>query len=408
MRTEQLKEVIGKINIKSEMEEEILKNVINEETKRLQTGITTNKKRKKWQSRAVAAAVTLVVVGAGGVTAHALVDSLVKERMENMPQEEVKNIVDEIDSQQVNASTYSRELTDEETARMRDLTIAYQKGEFPEGELKRVTDESQVDEDVLCFVPDTSYFYLPDRELTDEELLQMIDYSKKANYALQKRYEEEYAEEVQAKEEERQELAKTTQAEGGISEGEAIAKAEEWLSKLYGETPDGMEMSHYIESAEESVATSLDGSAVYCIIYSIEGSDNYYFYISGNGDLLSAEHSSAGQLDAAELTLSEAESKVQTLYQTAEEQLKDFFGISEDYAEIYCRYRKNAAGDGIDMNLMIFYFVKEDRTAYKLSFICDNMELREYSIKNFDEVVEIAKKIEDMGVVNESIQTKLK
>lgn len=410
MREKQLKEVIEKIHISSEMEEEILKNIIiNEETKRTQTEITTNKKRKKWQSRAVAAAVSLVVVGAGGVTAYALVDSQVKERMEGMSEEEVKNIVDEIDSWQADASTYSRELTTEETQRMKDLTIAYQNGQFPEGELKRVDDESQVVEDVLCLVPDTGYFYLPDRELTDEELLQMIDYSKKADYSLQKRYEEEHVEEVQEKENEKQELAQTTQDNGGISEGEAIAKAEEWLNKLYGETPDGMDMNHYVESAEDSVATSLDGSAVYTVNY-IYGADCYNFYISGNGDLLYTFHTgdSGLSLDATELSLSEAESKVQDLYQIAEEQLKDSFGISQDYDEIYCRYSKNAAGDGVNMNLMNFYFVKEDRTAYKLSFTCNNMNLVEYSIKNFDEVVENEKEMEDMGEINESIQIKLK
>lgn len=406
MEERQLKEVMKKVQIKSEMEEEILKNVIKEESRKMQTGMT-NKKRKGWQRKAVAAAITLTVVGVGGITVNALVDSVVKERMENMSKEEVKTMVEEVDSQQAEASTYSRELTKEEKERKRELAIAYQEGQFPQGELKKVQDESQVDKNALCFVPKTACFYLPERELTDEELLQMIDYTQKVSYSLQKRYEEEYADEVQAKKEAEEEIKQKNQALGGISEGDAIAKAEEWMNKLYGKTSEGMELSHHIQTAQEAYATSLDGSPVYSVIYTM-GENSYYFSISGNGDLLLADHSSSSLIDAEEVSLSEAEDKVQTLYQSAEAYLKDTFGISEDYEEIYCSYSKNAAGEGVDLNVMNFWFVKADRMAYKITFSCDNMKLLGYDFKNYDETLKISRELVEQGMSNERIEVKLK
>ena len=193
-----------------------------------------------WQKKAAAAALALAVVGVGGFTVHAVVDSLVKARMESMSQEEKTQYVEEVDSaMQENASTYSRELTQEEKERERELSIAYhQDGRFPEGELKRVEDESEVDRDMLCFAPESLYFYLPERALTDEELLQIIDYQNKVNYALQERYEEAYAEEIAAQKAAEEETKQEVETDGGITEEEAVAKAQEWMDKVYGKTTE--------------------------------------------------------------------------------------------------------------------------------------------------------------------------
>lgn len=382
MEERKLKDVMGKVHIKSKMEEEILKNVMNAEKEQGQMR-STGIKKNVWQKRAVAAAIALAVVGAGGITVHAVVDNLVKQRMESMPKEEKADLVDEVDMAGVE-TTYSREFTQEEEARTKELIIEYQKdGRFPEGELKRVEDESKVDKDTLCFVPKAAYFYLPDRNLTDEELLQIIDYSKKVDYALQERYKEKYPEEAAAREEKEKEARQKLEAEGAISEDEAVAKAQEWLEKLCGTTGEGMELKHYIDT----VIFGTEESPVYFVGWF--GGGCCYFYIDIDGTLLGFVHgdnTSSTSVDAEEMFISEAEKKVDSLRQAAEKYLKDSFGISEDYKKVYCEYQETVDGNKVTGNDMIFSFVQEDGKAYAVTLSCVDEYLHYYDvIDNYNE-----------------------
>lgn len=398
MEERKLKDVMGKVHLKREMGEEILKNVVNAEKEQEKTG-RSGIKMAGWQRRAVAAAIALAVVGAGGFTVRAVVDNLVKERMEGMPKEEVADYVEEVDSRQVEADTYSRELTDEEIGRQRELSIAYQKGQFPESELLKVKDEGEVDKNSLCYVPSTGYMHLPDRALTDEEILQMIDHFEKINYALRQRYEKNYPQEVEKQEREKQELRQQVSADGGISEEEAIVKAGEWLNKLFGISEDGMKLSHNIHED--------DGKPVYFVEYCIEGIEYYDFYISStDGALLMVDYSTG--LNKEEISLSDAEGKVQNLYQKAKEYLQDVFGISEDYVEVYCRYLKNDDGNGVYENLMNFWFVKEDRSAYVITLKCEDETFAGYSTENYDEYSKDREECEAGDICHKSIVTKLK
>lgn len=374
------KSIFEKIIVKRKLEEDIMRNVID---------INKDKHvRKKygWQKKVGAAVVVLAVVGTGSFTVHAVVDSIVKTRMESMPKEEKSDLVDEVDKANVNASTYSREFTQEEKEREKELTIAYQKdGRFPEGELKIVEDEGKVDKDMLCFVPETSYFYLPDRNLTDEELLQIIDYSNKVNYALQERYKEKHFEEVAAQEKKEKEARQKLEEEGAISEDEAVAKAQEWLEKLCGTTGEDMELNYYIDTD----TFGKEEAPVHQVDWTIDGEEYCSFYIDAHGTLLSFMHSdnaSSTSVDAEEMPISEAEKKVTSLRQTAEKCLKDSFGISENYKKVYCVYRKTVDGNKVSMNRMTFSFVQEDGKAYAVTLSCVDEYLEDYEvIDKYDE-----------------------
>ena len=384
--------------MKKKMEEDIMKDVMDVDKDKVQADKHVRRK-SGWKRNAVAAAIAIAVVGAGGFTVHAVVENLAKQRLESMPKEEKADLVDEIDTANVDASTYSRELTQEEEERKKELTIAYQKdGRFPEGELKRVEDESKVDKDTLCFVPETSYFYLPDRDLTDEELLQIIDYSKKVNYALQERYQEKYPEEAAAQEEKEKEARQKLEAEGAISEDEAVAKAQEWLEKLCGTTGEGMELNYYIDTD----IFGTEESPVHQVNWIIDGEEYCYFYIDIDGTLLSFEHSdtaSSTSVDAEEMVISEAEKKVDSLRQAAEKYLKDSFGISEDYKKVYCVYRKTVDGNKVTMNNMTFSFVQEDGKAYAVTLSCVDEYLEYYEvINNYDEKLKEEETIEEQMI----------
>lgn len=406
MEVRELRKAVEKVQIKSEMEEEILKNVINMENEHSNKNMNKRRKTTGWQGKAVAVVIALAVAGAGGFTVHAVVENLAQQRLESMSKEEVETLAEDNRIRQAEAGTYSRELTDKEMERERELSIAYQKGQFPESELNKVQDKSEIDKDALCYVLPTGYMYLPDRELTDEEILQMIDYYEKMNYAIEEQYKEKYPEEEQEWEDEQRQLKEQIEAEGGISEEEAVAKAQEWLKKLYGEDGEGMKMGCCIWSvqmAEEVGWEAPDGKPFYDVDYAIEGVEYFDFKISSvDGTLICSEYSSGFD---KETSLSNAEGKIQEMYQKAEEYLQDIVNIPEEYTEVYCRYAKSDDGNSVFDNMVDFWFVKEDRSARVITVKCGDMKFAGYNTGNYDEYSQEREESEKAG---ESIVTKVK
>lgn len=382
MDERRLKEVMNRVHIKSEMEEEILKNLMNENE-----GQKVEKKTNKaagWQKKVAVAAVALVAAGAVGFSANAIRNNIVKARMEAVPQLEMDEILEEIDAAQVEADTYSRELTSEEMEREIALHSEYLNGRFPEKELIKVKEESDiVDKDVLSFAAMTSYFNIPDRELTDEELLQMIDFNEKRQYALQQRYEEMYADEIQEKEAAEQAAKEELEAKGSITEEEAVINAQEWLLKLFGKTPDQLESNHYLMTDEEGNAGE---HPVYMVYYGVTH-ENYYFTISAeDGSLVDVTYSGgASERFDDEMKVSDAEAKIPELAQIAEDYLRNNLDVSDEFKQIdytYCA----TENDTVYSNMIRFAFVKEDGSAHELSFICKDNSFFEYErIDSYEE-----------------------
>lgn len=381
MDERRLKEVMNRVHIKSEMEEEILKNLMNE------TGEQTTQKKadksSRWQKVAVVA-VALVAVGTVGFSANAIRNNLVKQRMEAVPQLEMDEILDELDSAQVEADTYSRDLTSEEESRRSALHSEYLNGRFPEKDLIKVSEESDiVDKNVLCFAAKTSYFNIPDRDLTDEELLQMIDFNEKRAYALQQRYEEMYADEIQEREAAEEAAKAELEAKGSITEEEAVIKAQEWLLKLFGKTPDGLEFNHYLMTDEDGNAGE---HPVYMVYYGVIH-ENYYFTISAeDGSLVDVTYSGgASERFADEMKVSDVEAKIPELSQTVEDYLRNNLDVPDKFKQVYYTYCVTGS-DTVYTNMVRFYFVKEDGSAYGLSYICkDNSFFRYERIDSYEE-----------------------
>ena len=152
----------------------LIKNSVEEGYKRMQD---KKKRTEKWRGKRMAAAVGIVVLGcAAAIPVKAFVTSLVQERMQRIPAEEIKEVESVMDSQEVNADSYSREYTQTEKERYGNLYRAYLQGTFPQGELRQEQTQKKERADSLYYARDTSTFYLPERELTDEELLQIIEF----------------------------------------------------------------------------------------------------------------------------------------------------------------------------------------------------------------------------------------
>lgn len=109
-----------------------------------------------------------------------------QQRMNSMTQTEKEQMVDSLQSSSANADSFSRELSENEKKRMEELRITYlSDGLFPEEEIEVVNDDKMLDGNKLVFCNNESMFILPDQELTDEEILQIIDFLYKRDYSLQ-------------------------------------------------------------------------------------------------------------------------------------------------------------------------------------------------------------------------------
>jgi hypothetical protein len=98
----------------------------------------------------------------------------------------------------------------------------------------------------FCFLVSESTFYLPERELTDEELLEIIDFYAKRDYAVMEGAKEilaaeTVAEEITASKEGQESQTSVPVNEKNITEQEAIDAAAYWLEKVFGITGDRLQ-----------------------------------------------------------------------------------------------------------------------------------------------------------------------
>lgn len=126
-----------------------------------------------------------------------------------------------------------RTYSDDEKERMAKLQESYREETAkPEKMIQEVDGAEDVTEGTLCYITSTGQFYLPDRELSDEELLEIIDcnfrISLNANHRSQAEWDEITLQE-------RAELEVKVKAAGGISEEKAVEIAEKAMKTDLGE-----------------------------------------------------------------------------------------------------------------------------------------------------------------------------
>ena len=115
---------------------------------------------------------------------------LYRARMESMNHEKLETYFSGLQEADVAADSYSRPLTDSEKNRLEELRQAYlEEGYFPKRELAMLDSPEKYKKGV-AFYTARSTFFLPEEEMTDEELLELIDFRKKRDYSLAKITEE--------------------------------------------------------------------------------------------------------------------------------------------------------------------------------------------------------------------------
>ena len=115
---------------------------------------------------------------------------LYRARMESMNHEKLETYFSGLQDADVAADSYSRPLTDGEKNRLEELRQAYlEEGYFPQKELAMLDSPEKYKKGV-AFYAARSTFFLPEEEMTEEELLELIDFREKRDYSLAKITEE--------------------------------------------------------------------------------------------------------------------------------------------------------------------------------------------------------------------------
>lgn len=134
------------------------------------------------------AAIVCMVVIVAGVLAKPAVAAVnyVAKRMQQVPETTQEKLYEEQQNAQGDeAIRYSRALSPKEQQRYDQLFAEYEKnGKMPEGEL--FTEETYSGtKDYPVYTTKDRKLWLPERDLTDEEMLQIIDYYHVVDYSLQ-------------------------------------------------------------------------------------------------------------------------------------------------------------------------------------------------------------------------------
>lgn len=232
----EVKKVMDQVHISSEMQEEVIMNI----QKRMEHG---NKNTGVWNLRRMATAAAAFILAAGAVSfpVRAVVSSLVQERMERVPEEEMKGLNDMVQSQQdVLADGFSREYSDSEKERSKALWQAYKNGTFPERVIAQADSAEDAPEGTLCYIRATGVFNLPTQEMTDEEMLQIIDFQHKMSYAVAHGPQAQAA--AAQEREKTARLEKAVQDANGISREEAVEIAKKQLMSDLGDKAEELEL----------------------------------------------------------------------------------------------------------------------------------------------------------------------
>ena len=226
-------------------------------------------------------------------------------------QTDVDTAQTQTDEQGVGTGGIMRAYSDKEKERMAGLQQSYQNETAkPEQMIQEVDSAEDVTEGTLCYIVSTGEYYLPDRELTDEELLEIIDCNFRISLNTNRKTQAEWDALTRA---ERAELEAKVKAAGGISEEKAVEiaqkametdlgeKAKElklYINKTYGWSSDlcVADWSEIKEKDKGALAYSvgfnnvkegmeIDNSLNYwCTVNAVDGSILEAYMIQGLGD----------------------------------------------------------------------------------------------------------------------------
>ena len=137
-----------------------------------------------------AAAVAIICCLIFGTTVAAMeIINLYRQRMEDMKKQEIEDLYQLAYAGEANS--LNRSFTPEERERFQALTEEYEKnGQFPRGTLTILSNADSYNGQGVAIDASTRTIYLPEESLSDEELLEIIDFGHKMTYSIYEKNQE--------------------------------------------------------------------------------------------------------------------------------------------------------------------------------------------------------------------------
>lgn len=164
---------VNKLFDKIEMPDDVKMNIYNN------CSMHKRELGRKYLAKKVAfAAVFIAAVTIGGVGVKAGYDSY-KDRMKNIPKEEREHAKEIFYNGRDTFYDSSRELSRDESIRYDELCKEYANGRFPKESLKFIKEQKDFGKDELVFIEKDNFLHLPESEMNDEQIIQLIDFTEK-------------------------------------------------------------------------------------------------------------------------------------------------------------------------------------------------------------------------------------
>lgn len=386
--------IISNLTMSEEMKQNILDNC--------KRGKRTNDKLFKY-SKLLVLFIAFSCVCLGGLGTHAAI-SAVQNRMENMSYEE-KDAYLEINVIGVDAEHYTRSFTDTEVERLLVLQEEYKNGRFPEETILIVDKISDINDDQLAFVKEDGRVHLPKGEMTDEQLLQLIDHDEKNKYTMETGIDEPNPYETGVPDEEivleesdffQPTTVEATTEDNVVEEADEDEKLEiddvydcskEMVMKYFGvEMDDSWEYSVYQNDREgdadmkefmDSVYPDYD--VVYEVNFSKDGiiNEGYQLKICGdNGRLLSINHGGSAIASSYTPSMEEATEKIPMGKEIAIAYAEDVLGLDMDNVKLYGGFNYNVMFTGEAYTDFYYYlFIDANGNAYRVEWAIATEEI---------------------------------
>ncbi len=387
--------IISNLTMSEEMKQNILDNC--------KKGKRTNDKLFRY-SKLIVACIALCCICFGGLGTHAAI-SAVQNRMENMSDEE-KDAYLEINVIGADAEHYTRAFTDTEVERLLVLQEEYKNGRFPEETILIVDKISDINDDQLAFVKEDGRVHLPKCEMTDEQLLQLIDHDEKNKYTMETGRDEPnpYAtgvpdEEIVLEESDifQPTTVEVTTEENMVEEADQGEKlkiddvydcSKEMVLKYFGvELDDSWEYSVYQTDREGDEIDKIIMDSYYPnfeVVYEADFfkdgiiNEGYEIEICGdNGRILSINHYGNYNSPGYTPSMEEATEKIPVGKEMAISYAEDVLGLDMDSVKLYGGFNYNVMFTGEAFTDLYYYlFLDANGDVYRVAWDIATEEIR--------------------------------
>lgn len=335
------------------------------------------------------AVVALIIFSMMGSATYAAINAY-QDHLTSMTLDEKEKLNDNTQKTTDNSDHFSRKLSKNELNKFEFYRKKYEsEGIFPKNKIEETNKINKNSKDKVTFCYKNSTFYIPDREMTTEEILEIIDFWERRDYAVK----------------ENSKQNKTPDELQKISKKESIKIAETVLNKIYGLDTDSATSNVELNIAELSEKKHLSS-------YYVWFSDNLWDYDacveinSDNGTInqVSISHKKKNKYVSG-ITVNESAYKTQ---------VKEIYNIlscidtkKTDISKIQLVY-KFLKNNTLNRGNVKYYVELKDGTGYVFLYsVNTNMFYNFYKIYNYTNTLEQDKaddKLQEKnGVLTKSI-----